>query len=106
MLVRLDKYLLPGPGIRTVGGDTAVRRQRSPLGHASPENPPGLGPCGVSAPNSSAWSCGSVHSLHGLGPPLDHCHNTFHVYPSRLRKQGQALLVALKTPVALSPAWG
>ena len=47
--VRLDQYLLLGPGIRAVGGETAVRRQRSPLGHASPENPPGLGPCGVSA---------------------------------------------------------
>ena len=33
-LVRLDKYLLPGPGIRTVGGDTAVRRQRSGLPQA------------------------------------------------------------------------
>ncbi len=48
MLVRLNKYLLLGPGIRTVGGETAVRRYRSSLEHASPENPPGLGPCGVS----------------------------------------------------------
>ncbi len=34
MLVRLDQYLLPGPGIRTVGGEAAVRRERSPLGQA------------------------------------------------------------------------
>jgi hypothetical protein len=46
--VRLDKRLFPGSGIRAVGGETAFRRERSLLGHASPENPPGLGPCGVS----------------------------------------------------------
>jgi hypothetical protein len=29
LLVWLEKDLLPGPGIRTVGGDTAFRRERS-----------------------------------------------------------------------------
>ena len=48
MLVRLEKYLLLKSGIRTLGGETAFRRERSGVPHASPENPPGLGPCGVS----------------------------------------------------------
>ena len=39
MLVRLEKYLLLGSGIRTVGGDTAFRRERSGVPHASPETP-------------------------------------------------------------------
>jgi hypothetical protein len=34
LVVRLDKDLLLGSGIRTVGGDTAFRRERSGLPHA------------------------------------------------------------------------
>ena len=48
--VRLEKYLLLGSAIRTLGGDTAVRRERSGVPHASPETPWGFSPRGVSAP--------------------------------------------------------